>query len=231
MRAIWHVRGRRRNLNSRSSKCRGVANAPARSELQSGAGRAWHAPGPRSNKGWAHLRAAIALTQRELMVPRNTAARPIGFKLPRRAAAARTRSYKRIRRALINRRCGFRYIRIINRQPRNAMLLTKVEPAADSLSKAFIAISTVKGTRAQRCRSLRNARARCPPERTNCSRSRKRCKLSDHRPVWVPQRPWDFDWQDDLACADFSSDFDRLRPAAPRRRGCLRLRSVGRNLR
>jgi hypothetical protein len=79
------------------------------------------------------------------------------------------------------------------------MLSTKVERAADP-----IAISTVKGTRVLRCRSIRNA---------------------------VPQRSWGFDWQDDLACADFSSDFDRLRPAAPRRRGCLRLRGAGRNLR
>ena len=165
------------------------------------------------------------------MFPRNTDPRPTCFKLPRRVAAARTRSYKRIRRALINRCYGLRYIRIVNRQPRNAMLSTKVERAADPLSKASIAISTVKGTRVLRCRSIRNARARCPPERTNCPRSRKRCKLSDNRPVWVPQRPWGFDWQDDLACADFSLDFDRLRPAAPRRRGCLRLRGVGRNLR
>ena len=170
------------------------------------------------------------------MYPRNTDARPICFKLPRlkvprRVAAARTRSYKRIRRALINRRYGLRYIRVVNRRPRNVMLLTKVEQAADPLSRASIAITTVKGTRVPRCRSIRNASARCPPERTNCPRSRKRCRLSDNRPVWVPQRPWGFDWQGDLAFADLSSDFDPLRRAAPRRRGCLRLCGVGRNLR
>jgi hypothetical protein len=165
------------------------------------------------------------------MFPRKTDARTTCFKLPRRAATAQTRSYKRIRRALINRCYGLRYIRIVNRQPRNAMLLTKVERAADPLSKASIAISTVKGTRVLPCRSIRTARARCPPERTNCPRSRKRCKLSDNRPVWVSQRPRGFDWQDDLAFADFSLDFDQLRSAAPRRRGCLRRRGVGRNLR
>lgn len=165
------------------------------------------------------------------MFPRNTDPRPKCFKLPRRVAAARTQSYKRIRRALINRCYGLRYIRIVNRQPRNAMLLTQVERAADPLGKASIAISTVKGTRVLRCRSIRNARARCPPERTNCPRSRKRCKLGDNRPVWVPQRPWGLDWQDDLAFAGFSSDFDPLWRAAPRRRGCLRVRGVGRNLR
>jgi hypothetical protein len=188
-------------------------------------------PGPRSNEGWAHLRAAIALTQGEPMFARNTDARPICFKLPRGAAAARTRSYKRIRRALINRCCGLRYISIVNRQPRDGMLLTKVERAADSLSKASIAISTVKGTRVLRCRPIQNAIARCLPERTNCPRSRNRCKLSGNHPLWVPQRPWGFDWQDDPGFADFSSDFDLLRPAAPRRRGCLRLCGVGRKLR
>jgi hypothetical protein len=45
----------------------------------------------------------------------------------------------------------------------------------------------------------------------------------------VPQRPWGFDWQDHLAFADFSSDFDPLWRAAPQRR--RRLRGVGRDLR
>jgi hypothetical protein len=164
------------------------------------------------------------------MFPRNTDVRPNCFKMPRRVAAARTRSYKRIRRALINRRDGLRYIRIVNRQPRDAILLTKVERAADSLRRAPIAISTVKGTRVLRCRSIRDASARCPPERTNCPRGRKRCKLSDNRPVLVPQRPWGLEWQDDLAFADFSSDFDPLWRAA-RRHGCLGRCAVGRNLR
>ena len=187
-------------------------------------------PGPRNNKGWAHLRAAIALTQCELMSPRNIDARPNCFKLPRLVAAARTRSYKRIRRALINRRYGLRYIRVVNLQPRDPMLLTKVERAADRLSSASIAISTVKGTWLPRCRSIRNSGARYPPERTNCPRSRKRCKPSDNHPAWVPQRPWGFDWQDVLHFADFSSDFDPQRPP-PRRRGWLRLCGVGHSLR
>jgi len=165
------------------------------------------------------------------MSPRNTDARPTFFQLPRRSAAARTGSYKRIRRALINRRYGLRYNRGVNRQPRDALLLTKVERAADSLSKASITISTVKGTRVLRCRSIQNAGARCLPERTNCPPSRRRCKLSDNRPLWVPQRPRGFDWQDDLGFADFSSDFDPLRSAAPRRRGCRRPRGARRNLR
>jgi hypothetical protein len=37
--------------------------------------------------------------------------------------------------------------------------------------------------------------------------------------------------QDDLAFADFNSDFDPPRLAAPRRRGSSRLRGVGRDLR
>jgi hypothetical protein len=37
--------------------------------------------------------------------------------------------------------------------------------------------------------------------------------------------------QDDLAFADFNSDFDPLRRAAPRQRGCLRLCGGGRKLR
>jgi hypothetical protein len=164
------------------------------------------------------------------MSPRNTGARPIFFKLPRRGASARTRSYKRIRRALINRRYGVRYSRGVNRQPRDAMLWTKVERAADSLSKASITISTVNGIRLLRCRSIQNASARCL-ERTNCPRSRNQCKLSDNRPVWVPQRPWGFDWQDDLGFADSSSDFDPLRSAAPRRRGYRRPRGARPNLR
>ena len=188
-------------------------------------------PGPRSNEGWAHLRAAIALTQRELMFPRNTDARPNCFQLPRIVAAARTRSYKRIRRALINRRYGLRYIRVVYRQPRDPMLLTKVERAADPLSRASIAISTVKGTRLLRCRSIRNSGARYPPERTNCPRGRNRCQPSDHHPVWVPQRPWGFDRQDGLHFADFSSDFDPQRPAPARWRGWLHLCGVGRHLR
>jgi hypothetical protein len=49
--------------------------------------------------------------------------------------------------------------------------------------------------------------------------------------VWVPQRPWDFDSRDGLHFADFSSDFDPLRPVSPRRRGCLRLRGVDRKRR
>ena len=165
------------------------------------------------------------------MSPRNTDARPNRFKLPRLVAAARTRSYKRIRRALINTRYGLRYIRVVNRQPRDPMLLTKVERAADRLSSASIAISTVKGTWLLRCRSIRNSGARYPPERTNCPRSRKRCKPSDNHPVWVPQRPWGFDWQDGLHFADFSSDFDPQRPVPPRRRRWLRLCRVGRHLR
>jgi len=165
------------------------------------------------------------------MSARNTDARPTFFKLPRSGAAARTRSYKRIRRALINRRCGLRYSRGVNRRPRDVMLLTKVERAPDPSSRASIAISTVKGTRVLRCRSIRRTSTRCPPEQTNCPRSRKRCKFSDNRPVWVPQRPWGFEWRDDQAFADFSSDFDPPRPAVPRRRGCLRPRGAHRNLR
>ena len=165
------------------------------------------------------------------MSPRNTDARPTFLERPRRGAAPRTRSYKRIRRALINRRYGLRYSRCVNRRPRYAMLLTKVEGAADSLSKASIAIWTVNGIGLLRCRSIQNASARCLPERTNCPRSRKLCKLSDNRPAWVPQRPWGFDWQDDLGFADSSSDFDPLRSAAPRRRGYLRPRGARRNLR
>ena len=165
------------------------------------------------------------------MFARNTDARPTFFKLPRSAAAARTRSYKRIRRALINRRYGLRYSRGVNRQLRDAMLLTKVEGAADPSSRASIAISTVIRTRELRCCSTRNTGARCPPERTNCPRSRKRCKFSDNRRVWVPQRSRGFDWRDDLAFADFSSDFDPPRPAAPRRRGCLRPGGARRDLR
>jgi hypothetical protein len=165
------------------------------------------------------------------MFPRNTDPRPRCFKPRRRVAAARTQSYKRIRRALINRCYGLRYIRVVNCRPRNAMLLTQVERAADPLSKASIAISTVKGIWVLRCRSIRDARARCPPARTNCPRTRKRCKLSDNRPLWVPQRPWGLDWRDDLASADFSSDFDPPWLAAPRRGGCLRPCGVGRNLR
>lgn len=165
------------------------------------------------------------------MFPRNTDPRPGCFEPPRRVAAARTQSYKRIRRALINRSYGLRYIRVVNRQPRNAMLLTQVERAADPLSRSSIAISTVKGSRVLRCRSTRNSSPRYPPERTNCPRSRKRCRLSDNRPLWVPQRPWGLAWRDDPAFADFSSDFDPLWRAAPRRRGCLRLCGVGRKLR
>jgi len=163
------------------------------------------------------------------MFARNTDARPTFFELPRSAAAARTRSYKRIRRALINRRYGLRYSRAVNRQLRDAMLLTKVEGAADPASRAPIAISTVNGTRVLRCRSIGHTSTRCL--RTNCPRSRKRCKFSDNRTVWVPQRPWGFDWRDDLAFADFSSDFDPPRPAAPWRRGCLRPRDARRSLR
>lgn len=164
------------------------------------------------------------------MSARNTDARPTFFKLPR-SAAARTRSYNRIRRALINRRYGLRYSRGVNRQLRDAMLLTKVEGAADPSSRASIAISTVKRTRVLRCHSIGRTSTRCLPERTNCPRSRKRCKFSDNCPVRVPQRPWGFDWLDDPAFADFSSDFDPPRPAAPRRRGCLRPRAARGNLR
>jgi hypothetical protein len=163
------------------------------------------------------------------MFPRNTDTLPACFKLPRCVAAARTRSYKRIRRALINRRYGVRYSRLVNGEPSNAMRWTKVERAADPFGRAFIARSTVKATRA--CLSVRNASARCPPEATNCPRSGKRCKRSDNRTARVPQRPSFLVWEDDLAFADFNSDFDPLWPAAAPLRGRLHLCGVGRNLR
>jgi hypothetical protein len=65
----------------------------------------------------------------------------------------------------------------------------------------------------------------------DCLRSGKQCKLSDDRPVRVPQRPLLLAWQDDLAFADFNSDFDSLWPAAAPRRGHFRLSGIGRNLR
>jgi hypothetical protein len=61
--------------------------------------------------------------------------------------------------------------------------------------------------------------------------SGKRCKGNDNRSARVPQRPLLLVRQDDLAFADFNSDFDPLSLAAPRRRGPLRLRGVGRDLR
>jgi hypothetical protein len=82
-----------------------------------------------------------------------------------------------------------------------------------------------------RCRAIRNASARCPPERMDPPGSGKRCKGNDTRSARVPQRKVFLVRQDDLAFADFNSDFDPPRLAAPRRRGPLRLRGVGRDLR
>jgi hypothetical protein len=49
--------------------------------------------------------------------------------------------------------------------------------------------------------------------------------------VRVPQRPWFLVWQDDLAFADFNSDFDPRWPAAVPRPGHFRLPGIGRNFR
>jgi hypothetical protein len=167
---------------------------------------------------------------RELMSPRPPAARPTCLKLPRRVAAARTRSYKRIRRPLINRRCGLRYIPLVNRRPRNALPLTRVERAADPSSRTSTR-STVRETRVFRCRANRNASARCLPERMDSPQSGKRCKRNDDRSARIPQPKLFLVRPDDLGFADCNSDFDPLWPAAPPRRGCLRLSGVGRDRR
>jgi hypothetical protein len=111
------------------------------------------------------------------------------------------------------------------------MPLTKVERAADPLSRASTAISTVKGTWAFQCRLIRKASARRPLERINCPWNGKRCKHNDDRAARVRQRTLLLVLQDDLAFADFNSDFDTLWPAAAPLRGRLHLSGVGRNLR
>jgi len=65
----------------------------------------------------------------------------------------------------------------------------------------------------------------------DCPRGGKRCKGNDNRSARIPQRKLFLVRQFDLAFADCNSDFDPLWPAAPPRRGCLRLSGVGRNLR
>jgi hypothetical protein len=82
----------------------------------------------------------------------------------------------------------------------------------------------------------RNTRARLTcfklPRRVAAARrSGKRCKLSDDRPVRVPQRALFLVSQDDLAFADSNSDFGALWPAAAPLRGRLCLFGVGRKLR
>jgi hypothetical protein len=111
------------------------------------------------------------------------------------------------------------------------MPLTKVERAADPSSRASTAISTVKGTRVFQCRLIRKSHARCPPGRMDCLRNGKRCKRNDDRAARARQRTLVPVWQDDLAFADFNSDFDTLWLATPLLRGRLHLSGIGPNLR
>ena len=172
-------------------------------------------------------------TPRELML-RNTDARPNCFKPSLRVAATRTRSCERVRRTLINRCGSVRYIRVVCRQRRNAMPLTKVERAADSLSRSSSARSTVRRNGAFRHRPIRNASARCtcPPERVDCLRSGERCKRYDDRTAGrILQRAFFLVRQNGPGFAGCNSDFDPLWPTAPPRRGCLYRCGVGRKLR
>jgi hypothetical protein len=151
-----------------------------------------------------------------------------------RVAATRTRSYKRIRHPLINSCGSVRYIRVIYRQRSNAMPLTKVERAADPLSRSSSARSTVTRIGAFRYRPIRNVSARCtcPPERMNCLRNGERCKRNDSRRAGrILQRTFFLVRQDGLGFAGCNSDFDPLWPTAPPRRGYLYRRGVGRKLR
>jgi len=61
--------------------------------------------------------------------------------------------------------------------------------------------------------------------------SGKRCKGNDNRSARVPQRKVFLVRQDDLAFADFNSDFDSLCRAAAPQRGHFRLAGIGRKLR
>jgi hypothetical protein len=172
-------------------------------------------------------------TPRELML-RNTDPRLTRFKPSLRVAATRTRSYKRIRRTLINRCGSVGYIRVVYRQRRNAMLLTKVERAADPFSRSSSARPTLTRIGAFRYRPIRNinARCRCPPERMDCLRNGERCKRNDNRTVGrILQRTFFLVRQDGLGFAGCNSDFDPRWPTAPPRRGCLYRRGVGRKLR
>lgn len=246
-REFWIERGRRR-VRARSgafeaasgdrSSGRGCERASRTRQrvvgCQSGQ-VARHAPWA-AKKGWGHLRGLGSPAPRSSSTPRKLVSPAHHRSTPHlgQTAATRTWSYKRIRRALINRRGRLRYSRIVNRQRRNAMPLTKVERAADPLSRTSTARSTVNGTGAFRRCHIGNASARCacPAERMDCLRSGKRCKRNDDRTAGrILQRMFFFVRQDGLGFADCSSGFDPRWPAAPPRRGYLRLSSGGRAIR
>ncbi len=165
---------------------------------------------------------------------RNTDAHLTRFIPSLRVAATRTRSYKRIRRTLINSCDSVGYIRVVYRQRRNVMPMTKVERAADPLSRSSSARSTVTRIGAFRYRPIRNMNARCtcPPERMDRLRDGERCKRNENRTVGrILQRTFFLVRQDGLGFAGCNSDFDPRWPTAPPRRGYLYRCGVGRKLR
>ena len=151
-----------------------------------------------------------------------------------RVAAARRRTYKRIRRTLINSYDSVRYIRVIYGQRRDPMPLTKVERAARPLSGSPSARSTATRIGAFRNRPIRNicAQCTCPRDRIYYLRNGERCERNDSRTAGrILQRTFFLVRQDGLGCAGSNWDFDPVWPTAPPRREYFYRCGVGRKLR